>query len=334
MFLNKFAFFFGFIRISFTSHILDMTGVTPLHDLCPYTNYCSRNATKSLQNDDNTPCCGHCSCADDCWERGNCCVDKQNIIVRQPLESCLEVIVKKGVLHKTQTSLPRYYVIQSCPTLNDTLNEMCVGNNQSSFDDFIWVTDKRTNKIYNNKHCAACHGLVNYTKWQIATDCLVPMNGETSAADAFTFVMNKCALFVIPPENTDKNVNRCFMSDINTCNETRKWQSYDLALKSACHSFEQLYYYQENRIQLYFKNVYCFLCNFGTREQEVKDVCESTTFTGSKTDLFGFTAILDFTGIDKEIQLKTDGALRPQSVCSSDEIKDPLQVLFFFQFEA
>ena len=69
----------------------DIARVTPLYDLCPYTNYCSNNATRNLQDDTETTCCGFCSCADDIWERGNCGADKQSIVVRQPLESCVEI---------------------------------------------------------------------------------------------------------------------------------------------------------------------------------------------------------------------------------------------------
>ena len=160
--------------------------VTPLYDLCPYTNYCSNNATRNLQDDTETPCCGFCSCADNCWKHGNCCADKQNIIVRQPLESCVE-ITGQNWSHGTPRNLPRYNVIQNCPTL-----------------------------------CAACHGVVNYTKWQIATDCLIPLDGGTSLMDAFNNVINTCTLFNNSPGNTDELSNRCFVPDFSTCNETFK----------------------------------------------------------------------------------------------------------------
>ena len=315
-------------KLSFASNILHITGVTSLYDLCPYTNYCTKKATKNLHDDTKTPCCGFCSCADDCWERGNCCADKQNIVARQPIESCVE-ITGQNRFHGTPRNLPRYYVIQSCPTVNHTLTEKCSENRKSSIDDFIWVTDVKTNKIYNNKYCAACHGVVNYTKWQIATDCLMPLDGETSLMNAFNNVINTCTLFNVPPENTDELSNRCFVPDFSTCNETFKWPTYDPSLETACHSFEQLYIHQylEYGFQYSFRNVYCFLCNFDVRDHEVNGICEAITSSALKTDFLGFTAILDVVLVERHVESRSGGAFRRLPVCPSDEIKDPFQVL-------
>ena len=317
------AFLFGHFRRSLTEGSLEMPGVSPLYDLCPYTNYCTRNASKRLKDDTKTACCGYCSCSDNCWKRGNCCVDKQNIIVQQPLESCVEVMVKTGGFHGKPKNLPRYYVIQSCPMTNDTLTENCSGNVQSSLEDFIWVTDERTNKLYNNKYCAECHGVVNYIKWKVGTDCLVPMDGQKSPTDVINGVISMCSLFVLPPEGTDERVNRCFVSELGTCNVTRKWQNYDQALETACNDFNQIYY-QEDGFQAYYKNVYCFLCN--SRDQEVQDVCTASIQPISKTDLIGFTAILDFDLIESEKEARADDEAKQSRVCPIDEIKDPFQV--------
>ena len=208
-------------RRSLVSDNLDITGVTPLYEMCPYTNYCTRNATESLEDDFKSPCCTHCSCADDCWKRGNCCVDKQNITVKQSLDPCIEVLVNRRGFNTGFKTMPRYHVIQSCPVANHTLSKKCSGNLQTSLEDFIWVTDERTNKIYNNKYCAECHGVVNYTYWQIATDCTDPMNGQTSRADAINRIIDSCSLAVLPQASTDVRTNQCLVvPTYSMCNVT------------------------------------------------------------------------------------------------------------------
>ena len=308
------------LRLTSQSETLDISGVIPLYDLCPYTNYCTRNATKRLDEDNKTPCCDFCSCTDDCWERGNCCLDKHNIVSRQPLTSCVDITGRK-MFHGTPRSLPQYYVIQRCPTLNDTLTEKCSGNHQSSLNDFMWVTDVHTNKIYNNKYCAACHGVVNFTQWHVATDCLVSMDGQTSLIDALDYVINTCTLFNVPLNNGEEQINRCFVPDFSFCNETGKWQINDPALESACRSFEQLYHHEENSFNYFFRNVYCFLCNSEPHDHEFNGICDAKISSFPKT--LGFTAILDYTAVEKAIATRADGA----PVCPSDEIGDPFQVL-------
>ena len=54
--------------------------------LCPYTRFCETDATATLRNETYDPCCGECSCADDCWETESCCLDKEGEIVLKSSE--------------------------------------------------------------------------------------------------------------------------------------------------------------------------------------------------------------------------------------------------------
>ena len=118
--------------------------VKSLIELCPYTDFCTRNATERLLHPVERPCCVPCSCADDCWKPANCCADKQTIIPKQPLESCESVRVKD---HNTSdNTLPRYYVTKSCSTADDPLEEKYNGRLRSIIEDFVWVTDSITKK--------------------------------------------------------------------------------------------------------------------------------------------------------------------------------------------
>ena len=51
-------------------------GVNKIRQVCPYTNFCHQNASLTMKEDSQAPCCRACSCANDCWIRNNCCPDK------------------------------------------------------------------------------------------------------------------------------------------------------------------------------------------------------------------------------------------------------------------
>ena len=54
----------------------NIDGVNQFRQACLYTNFCQRNATLTMEEDSQAPCCRAYSCADDCWIRDNCCPDK------------------------------------------------------------------------------------------------------------------------------------------------------------------------------------------------------------------------------------------------------------------
>ena len=253
-------------------------------------------------------------------------MDKQNINVKQPLESCVEILLKIREFGKRPENLPRYYVIQRCPTPYDPLVDKCSGNHQSSLEDFIWVTDEHTNKIYNNKYCAECHGVVNYTYWQLATDCIDPMNGQMSREDAINRIIDSCSLSVLPPKSIDVH-SKCLVGNV-----TGNWRTtYDQALETACNYSSHVYREgTRNSAVTACDNVYCFLCSVETRDQIVQDVCMLERLTdreaAGRTRPDGFMAFLDFTTIEREKDKLTDSVFGQGPVCASDEIQDSFQV--------
>ena len=307
-----------------------LTNVTSPNTLCPYTDYCTSNETKLLQDTTQTPCCGHCSCADDCWKRGNCCVDKQTIIAKQPLESCDPVLVNRPdtnyiFKYEIGNQVPRYYITKSCPTEDDPLEEKCSGKLQSSIEDFIWVTDNLTSRIYNNQHCAKCHGVNVYTPWPISTDCIEALNGLNSPMDALNYILSNCSLSVVPP-SMEVNTGRCIVPEITHCNFTGEWETYDQALESACNSFSQIYLDESWLPTRIYRNVYCFLCN-SRQDLRVRDVCTSYDETNIRSGRPGFTGILDYRWMETVKEIDTSDTHQPGPVCAIDEISDPYQVL-------
>ena len=306
-----------------------MEGGTSLYELCPYNDYCTSDAIHHLEDDKKAPCCGYCSCADDCWKRGNCCPDKQKIIERQPLETCDAALVKPSAYrhHITNTD-PQYYVIKSCPKKDDALAEQCREELQSALEDFIWVTDRRTNRIYNNKHCAICHGVESYTPWQISTDCIGALNGQISPNDVVNHIIDKCSLTVVPP-GTNDNTGQCLMPEYTKCNLIVDWVVYDQAMENACNNFSQIYIEENTYRTKVYKNIYCFLCN-SPRDKLVRDVCISYAASRERTGKLGFTGLLDFEGIERAKEFGATDELGHGPVCDIDEIKDPFKVFTCF----
>ena len=327
--LYIFITFSGCLVGSFASVTRDVTEDRSLYKLCPYTDYCTRNATNKLEDHTKQPCCGYCSCADDCWKRGNCCMDKGKLTAKQPLESCEAVSLKRSGHQITNTANTewQYYVINSCPTKDDALAEKCRGELQSSLEDFIWVTDRRTNKIYNNKHCAVCHGVVDYTPWQIATHCTEALNGQNSPNEVVNRIIDECRLTAVPPSMEDHTDNVCLIPEITQCNVTGQWEVYDQALETACNSFSQIYLEEKLFGTPVYSNVYCFLCN--SQYPLVWDICTSTAGT-KRNSPNGFMGILDFTEINRVKAIGANDELRQDPVCTVDEIKDPFQVFISF----
>ena len=321
--LNCFLILFVCEMGAFVSDAIGMAGDMSLYQLCPYTDYCTSNTTNKLDDHTKTPCCQYCSCADECWKRGNCCPDKRKTTAKQPIESCEAVLVKRNAHRNIGDTVPRFYVTKGCPTKDDPLAEKCRGELQSSLEDFIWVTDRRTNKIYTNKHCAKCHGVEDYTPWQISTDCAEALNGQNSPNDVVNHIIEHCSLLVVSP-STENYMNQCFEPEITQCNMTGDWETHDEALETACNSFSQSYIREHLFRTKVYSNVYCFLCN--SRRDDVWDVCNSYAALNTRSDGRGFTGILDFTAIESVKEDRSNNVLGHGPVCAIDEVQDIFQV--------
>ena len=299
-----------------------VTGITSLYELCPYTDYCTSNATSKIEDKTKTQCCESCSCADDCWVRNNCCKDKPVATAAESSETC-EVVSIYG----DQKQNWGYYVVTSCPTDESPYAKKCRGRLKTLLKDSVWVTDRQTNKIYANKYCALCHGVVDYNDWQLATSCREPMNGTNSPDEVIKAITDTCGLTMEPPSKEDHMDNICLIPDITTCNVTGQWNVYDKALETACQSFQQPYVYELMFKTTIYRNIYCFLCN--SRHQLVSDLCTPLKFRG-KTGSTAFLGLLDFNVIERKQQVRKTA----EPVCDVDEINDPFQVIAYILIQA
>ena len=305
------------LRVSAQEHI-DVSAA--LQQACRYTNFCNKNASSYIQDGHQAPCCRECSCADDCWKRGNCCPDK---IVRDKgpayeHETCKDTQVNSaGVTNNgLSQNRRRYFVTETCPETvqDDFVMKKCTGIVAETITDLIWVSDPHTNRIYRNRFCAECHGIRQYQAWQISTNCfiLLLMGNYTQNIRAYP----SCRLSVIPP-NRKAYDNQCLVPDISTCNETGLWQTKDSITETLCNSHSLMFVEQFLFGSWVYRNVFCFKCNShpGT---PVGDICDSFEANdGTRTDT-SFTAILNI--------FEADDKLPEERRCEMDEVEDPLKV--------
>ena len=299
--------------------------------LCPYADYCSSNATNEIipgLADRVVPCCGECSCSKDCWKRGNCCPDKGRVSMKEPIETCETTLRSAGNTIFNEKHKPRYFVIKDCPDTLDATAIKCRGELKSSLDDIIWVTDKHTNTIFNNKYCAICHGVEDYSPWDIETNCLEVIDGQHSLSSVVTQIIDKCSLTVVPPKNENHINNICLMPEISQCNMTGEWEIYNQSLEQACNSFKQIYVHEskDRSRKVVYGNVFCFLCN-SPNERVANRLCSSQSNKQLTVIQFVHTGILNFRDIETATTARAYGGQGHDPVCGSDEISDPFQVV-------
>ena len=304
----------------------DKFNTVAFQQACPYTDFCHKNASREIQDDHRSPCCTGCSCADECWERGNCCPDKivENQGSLHELETCADTVVKNlkygpffsNGLDKYRR---RYFVTKRCPdTINDeSVKGKCDGTLADVFSDLVWVTDTNTNKVYNNRFCAQCHGVRKYKQWNLETSCLHFLTNANYSQKLSSFP-EKCSLTITPP-NRKAYQNLCISPDISTCNETGLWETDDTVTEELCESHPLLFIEElSGRITTrVYRNAFCFKCNSppGT---VIQDTCPYHDFGEVKT-IASFTTILNI--------FEEDTSLLKTRRCAADEVEDPLKVI-------
>ena len=296
---------------------------TKLLDLCPYSNFCTVDARESLDREDQMSCCQTCSCADDCWRRGECCPDKKMLETKPPTETCLSTMVKRAkddVRHYDglTRNIKRYFVTDNCPTTetNLTVIQKCEGNAKTSFEEYSWVSDKET--IFSNKFCAECNGHFDYTVWDIVSTC-------TNIVDAgFYFdgpdmIPEACSMMVLPKHAADVESSLCITPQITECNSTGQWTQYDLEIENSCKAYNNSFIVENLVTVKIYKNIFCFLCN--TKEERIiQDVCSPTNYGGKTSGTF-FQAVLNWKLFEEAQQAKLQSRR-----CGANEFEDTYMV--------
>ena len=269
---------------------------------CPYTSLCHSPVRQIMNESEDHSCCANCSCEDDCWIYDNCCPDKETT------PTSISGLVCKSALTKQRTSAifgmdwekeyNRYKIQASCPLgeKNTSLVQKCSGAINNSIDDIIWVSDKMSGTIYQNRYCALCHGVQDFTSWLLRTSCVDVL--MTKATNIVKFILSdRCDIVNEAPksEKTRARTFACDISDIGACNMTGQWDKYDLNIDEACNKYYWPYYDTSTKLQLYvlYRNVFCYACHKPEWRQISSDHCKDHNISIDRTDHKTFIAIID-----------------------------------------
>ena len=303
--------------------------------LCPYTGFCHTNASTDFKVDTTdpkwkfrgipTPCCEPCYCTDDCWELGNCCPDKRPPDSPPDVTPCLwSADFLDGVEMSTKLNALYYRVINDCPVSfdNKTIRAKCNGTARTDLEDFIWVSDQDSGKIFQNKHCSMCHDVDNIDIWQIETRCRAALGSDFDNWKDILFSYG-CYIINVPPQN--QNLVRkyeCFEQSLRrdsafiSCNQTGLWEVYDSHVEYACLLSTWPYFSVMSRT-IEATNVFCSLCNRATNAT-LQTTCHVPT--KPKTSGTSFSILLNY----KTISIAD--ASSDNLECKRNEIMDEYKV--------
>uniref|UniRef100_T1J929 G-protein coupled receptors family 2 profile 2 domain-containing protein n=1 Tax=Strigamia maritima TaxID=126957 RepID=T1J929_STRMM len=232
---------------------------TTVSDFCHEYNQCHNITNKPYQTYLQQMC--YCE-EENCWFYDDCCKDAQpkpdNIPSMKP--KC----------QKIASYTKRYYIINGCPTtwLEDNVNSLCAKD--VDFDNYHYILDfpfqsNNSNIMYSNVYCAICNQ--DYPSKNVLTiriNCEAE-NCSVDVLDIFDYEPRTLS-WKDPNSNSTARIkfhgnklrecdnsaiiNECDddWDDVNVSDQCRTYTNY---VKAKTFSWPQVYY----------KNVYCAVCN-------------------------------------------------------------------------
>ena len=300
--------------------------------LCPYTDFCLTKASKDYNYAarNHAPCCSECSCTDDCIETNSCCPDKTMVSHNSTDLVCKNTMVKKrgglkdhGNYDGYVDGIKRFLITDNCPASEQDkiIQHKCLGTDKTTLDDYVWVSDAATGRIYQNYHCAQCHGIKTRKKnWNIRTLCS-RITDYSFHNITETLFSEECNIINEVSEElaTEAEEYRCYTPTITVCNQTGQWQQYDAAVDEACkRNTVPFFQIDENLFKMViYNNLFCYVCNTDAIDN-ADMVCPSIT-ADTRISQTSFSALIDFTEGQEHTKLAA-------SACDINQIYDKYSV--------
>ncbi|KAL4224919.1 hypothetical protein ACF0H5_015615 [Mactra antiquata] len=299
-----------------------------LATLCPYNDFCTTKATKTLSPSKTglMPCCQRCSCEPDCELFGNCCPDKEltpEIQVKYPCVSLDEYYnAPRAVKIRVATNV-FYHIIDDCPSVVHSIQyPRC--SVPRELEDYVFVSDVQTGRVYKNTDCAKCNGVKQYAEWQMATDCRT--QSETlSREEWYSHILTSCVMTPVLLDSTISQDFRCYPKEryVEKCNSTGTWKNLDSEIQDACElensKTNDMYYHApiQGLVHTFaYQTAFCKLCN-PLEVIEWSDLCVnilSPLYDYKSMSFMAFSVIINFVKAEET-------SLVPQ--CKQDQIWDP-----------
>ena len=306
-------------------------------NICPYTTYCHTNASRNLNTtvDDFIPSCLPCSCDEDCWDYRTCCPDKETDS-RSTTLPCKLSRVKRPTVSYTGTVEDvliqrigaNYRVVDHCPSSvnNETVREKCEANEGDRLQDYVWVSESANGMIYQNIHCAECHGVSQVWHWDIRTSCFEILDTFVNIED--TLLGTDCDITNTAPDDKASLVSeyRCYDFDLedglsSDCNVSTDLRNDFL---TACNqsTWPYIVAMSMQASGKYYKNVFCYACQFGI-DAVITSIPYKHPTLGNRVPSISFSAVLNYREQPRSIGI--DG----HRSCLSNQIFDNYMVSIF-----
>lgn len=276
------------------------------------------------------PCCGKCSCDPDCQLFGTCCPDKeltQSIAEKYPCTQIDKYFNEPREILTTDRYELFYHMIDDCPNaILDQSYPRC--SVLTELDDYVTVSDPKTDRVYKNKHCAKCNGIEDYVEWKLLTDCRYEEHYNFTIKEWHAYIKEYCQITPIPPDQTAGLLYKCTDENdiIKKCNKTGMWTTYDQEIKTACErdnsTQSNIYTYEKFSIMVrdkkYYKNVYCMMCNTDQKVTQ-SGLCETELDFIGKRSHTSLSVIVNFkVGVEENEE--------KQEKCHHSQIWNPFKV--------
>ena len=283
-----------------------------LQNQCQYADICLQKG-KEVSTKSETSCCLPCSCSSSCEEFGNCC-DK-NKMNRSKCHSAVIDRNQKFIIKQT------YLMVDTCLAISNKTN--CKARSLEPWGSLYPVYDAAADRIFYNRACAECSGVVKYTHWDLIVNC---PKSEYFSHERFVGALlgEQCAISFKPPKEVVIEKHICYEDTINRCNVTGKWKVYDAQLEKACLRWNSPAAHQ-NFFRTLHANVFCKLCNGLEHNSEV--LC---TMLFSKTDVttFSFSTVINYRKISHMLSLTDAKKAISEDTCGIHTVKHPSKVTY------
>jgi hypothetical protein len=298
--------------------------------LCPYTDMCFDKAQKNVSRRNSFleyPCCGWCTCEENCGN--NCCPDKPERFLDKlevkELKNAQEQCIYAQLRPYSITALngKSYKMVSNCPAsyIDHDVTSKCLREyhdfdfEKGDFKTLMPVSSNLLNVTFKNIFCAICNAASRYDLifWDTKVECENKKKFSLLHVSEIMLKLSEepfCQVMFVPSPSTPWNAVSICEDEIDRCNVTSTWKTYDPNIESACHSYSSIY---DN-----FKNIHCFLCN-GHSINDINDICLMGQVSG---DGSSFVALLNFDYLERSTESGSIG----MTTCSSGSRYDPYKV--------
>ena len=279
---------------------------------CPYARLCHSPAELKTNGSGTVSCCAPCSCDVDCSSFSNCCPDTTLNEKSSSAFECKSTMTKS--FNSTQIVLNdvdngKYWILATCPSseVNETLVQKCSGKSKEALADYVWVSDKKTGRIYQNRYCAICHRVNEYTSWLIRTRCPVVMKEQD--IPVAKLLTGECDIINEVPKSEEigSETFSCHNDSYSECNITELWASHDESIERACKEIQWPFFDVNPQAGLSqaYRNVFCYICNQPDGVTAPANDCKNRDKDGTRTDALGYSVLLR--SVDYIDSHQTDG---------------------------